>query len=324
MQSNPSRPVNIGSFPPEHSLFQQAPKAPRKLAVIDVGSRYLKGFMLDPKGHGLEFKAPSGLGKALGELGELNTEAVQLFLRSWNHVSGLLRQAGVHSKDCLSVATEGLRGCKKVGQQLANALSIQLLSGKEEGRFTFNSLMYRSGADPTKSVAVEIGGASTELAFHNAELNQCFALGGERSRNGVNLRDKKALSQLRNKLTRQIKAELSASARQAIEGKQLWLNLNPDFATLMGIPYKTERSVAILNKATLETWLNEGRTGANKTTAMPLKLDELTTMQVVLCLALLDALGQSNLHTTTNASMRLGLMLHWLKRNQGETKDVSA
>lgn len=145
----------------------------RRIAAIDIGSNSIRQIVADVSPAGSirvvdEMKAAPRLGAGLAETGKLDethmTEAVEALAR----MATLARQLG--AKRIEVVATSAVRDAENGSAFLArvrreSGLRARLLVGEEEARLAFRSALAHFELGVGRSVVMDIGGGSLELAL---------------------------------------------------------------------------------------------------------------------------------------------------------------
>ena len=143
--------------------------APRILAAVDFGSN-TAGFLVAEIGEGQEprFLARDSravrLAEGLVRDGELGPKVIERALQWTGEMAHRLRDLGV--SQLAAVGTEALRRARNAAEFLEPAAGmlgapVELLSGNEEGRRTFEGVRWRYSEGPLATL--DIGGGSTEL-----------------------------------------------------------------------------------------------------------------------------------------------------------------
>lgn len=298
--------LRVSRMKPEKSPFKQLAQPKEPLVVVDLGSKAIRGLELRPNGDIVQFKIPSGLATALGKDGHLNGPGLNTFLKNWNTVQRFLKQQEhLKPENLLIVATEGLRGCKQVGAHLAKALGIHILHPKDEGAMVFRSVMHQSKADPQRSMVLEVGGASTELAFADRKHNIMLPIGNERSKNHSNPYDPQYLNQFSSSVAEAITAALPQEQLQKARELDLWI------AAGNVLRKELKQHGLSTKKLTLEQLQHFLKTDhVNTQGAM---VDDRTLTRLAIFSGVMQALEKKEIRLSPDSGMRLGLMLTWME-----------
>jgi exopolyphosphatase/guanosine-5'-triphosphate,3'-diphosphate pyrophosphatase len=160
-------------FPSHSTRIPEKNMAKEKiLAVLDIGSNstVLLVAKCHPNGHIEpinEVFAITRLGKGISHTGVLSEEAIKFTLDVSKEMQSIAMNEG--AEDLIITATSAVRNAKNKSEFLVKChqkLNIfpQVLSGKEEARFTYIGATYEvESEDPI--LTIDIGGGSTEVAF---------------------------------------------------------------------------------------------------------------------------------------------------------------
>jgi exopolyphosphatase/guanosine-5'-triphosphate,3'-diphosphate pyrophosphatase len=193
----------------------------RRVAAIDIGSNSIRQIVADVSAEGAiqvvdEMKAAPRLGSGLTESGALSDTSMHSALEAIERMATLARQLGAERID--AVATSAVREASNSQAFLAEiqrvtGLEVRVLSGDEEARLSFRSAVAHFDMGVGRTVVMDIGGGSLELAlsaegiidrlaslpFGAIRLTERFLGGGITA---------KAVSRLRKAVAEGIKAEL--------------------------------------------------------------------------------------------------------------------
>jgi exopolyphosphatase/guanosine-5'-triphosphate,3'-diphosphate pyrophosphatase len=145
----------------------------RRVAAIDIGSNSIRQVIADvtPEG-GIrvvdEMKSAPRLGAGLARSGELNPVAIERAVEAVTRMSTLARELGASRID--AVATSAVREARNAKDFLErvrrqSALNVRVLSGSEEARLCFLSALAHFEMGNGRSVVMDIGGGSLEIAL---------------------------------------------------------------------------------------------------------------------------------------------------------------
>ncbi|HMN10377.1 MAG TPA: Ppx/GppA phosphatase family protein [Gemmatimonadaceae bacterium] len=144
-----------------------------RLAAIDVGSNSIRQIIADVSPEGRirvldEMKAAPRLGTGLDRAGRLGEEAMGHALEALQRMATLARQYGVAKVE--AVATSAVRDAANGRTFLdrvrrETGLRIRLLHGEEEARLAYRSALAHFDLARGRSVVMDVGGGSLELAM---------------------------------------------------------------------------------------------------------------------------------------------------------------
>src|SRR3954470_12570816 len=222
----------------------------RRVAAIDIGSNSIRQIVADVSPEGAiqvvdEMKAAPRLATGLAQTGELAPASMQAALAAIDRMATLAKQLGASRID--AVATSAVREAANASAFLSEisrstGLKVRVLDGDEEARLSFRSAVAHFDMGVGRSVVMDIGGGSLELAlaaegvierlgsmpFGAIRLTEAFFSGGI---------SPKALKKLRKEVASGIKAELP---RRAWRGAQL-IGSGGTFTNLAGIYLARQR-----------------------------------------------------------------------------------
>ena len=145
----------------------------RRVAAIDIGSNSIRQIVADVSPEGSiqvvdEMKAAPRLAAGLGATGELSALSIRAALEALDRMATLARQLGAVRVD--AVATSAVREASNASSFLAEiaratGLKVRVLDGDEEARLSFRSAVAHFDMGVGRSVIVDIGGGSLELAL---------------------------------------------------------------------------------------------------------------------------------------------------------------
>jgi exopolyphosphatase/guanosine-5'-triphosphate,3'-diphosphate pyrophosphatase len=144
-----------------------------RIAAIDIGSNSIRQLVADVSEGGIirvvdEMKAAPRLGAGVGRTGELSAEAMTAALEVLGRMGTLSRQLGAERIE--AVATSAVRESSNGPAFLAQVrretgLDVRVLDGEEEARLSFLSALAHFELGVGRSVVMDIGGGSLELAL---------------------------------------------------------------------------------------------------------------------------------------------------------------
>ena len=145
----------------------------RRVAAIDIGSNSIRQIVADVSPEGAiqvvdEMKAAPRLATGLLSTGELSAGSIQSALEALDRMATLARQLGAERID--AVATSAVREATNASAFLAlvqrtTGLRVRVLDGDEEARLSFRSAVAHFDMGVGRTVVVDIGGGSLELAL---------------------------------------------------------------------------------------------------------------------------------------------------------------
>lgn len=145
----------------------------RRVAAIDIGSNSIRQIVADVSSEGAiqvvdEMKAAPRLAAGLMESGALSEDSMLRAVESIERMATLARQFGAERID--AVATSAVRDASNASAFLARVqrvtgLRVRVLDGDEEARLSFRSAVAHFDLGVGRTVVVDIGGGSLELAL---------------------------------------------------------------------------------------------------------------------------------------------------------------
>lgn len=145
----------------------------RRVAAIDIGSNSVRQIVADVSPEGAivvvdEMKAAPRLAAGMSETGALAEDSMLLALEAVERMATLARQLGAERID--AVATSAVRDASNSAAflaqiQRATGLRVRVLDGAEEARLSFRSAVAHFDLGVGRTVVVDIGGGSMELAL---------------------------------------------------------------------------------------------------------------------------------------------------------------
>lgn len=144
-----------------------------RIAAIDIGSNSIRQIVADVSPDGTirvvdEMKAAPRLGAGLDEAGSLDEGHMDEACEALTRMATLARQIG--AKQVEAVATSAVRDAPNGPGFLARVrretgLKVKVLHGEEEARLAFRSALAHFELGVGRSVVMDIGGGSLELAL---------------------------------------------------------------------------------------------------------------------------------------------------------------
>ena len=145
----------------------------KRLAAIDIGSNSIRQIVADVSDSGDirvvdEMKAAPRLGTGLSETGGLDPLSMDRAVEALSRMATLARQLGAARIE--AVATSAVRDANNGPLFLARVkretgLQVKLLRGEDEARLSFRSALAHFDLGAGRSVVMDIGGGSLELAL---------------------------------------------------------------------------------------------------------------------------------------------------------------
>jgi len=143
-----------------------------RIAAIDVGSNSVRQIVADVSTEGAisvvdEMKAAPRLGAELGATGVLGDSAIERAVEAISRMSTLAKQLGAQRIE--AVATSAVRDASNADRFIARVrqetgLKIRVLTGDDEARLSFRSALAHFDLAAGRSVIMDIGGGSLEIA----------------------------------------------------------------------------------------------------------------------------------------------------------------
>ena len=144
-----------------------------RIAAIDIGSNSIRQIVADVTNAGGiqvvdEMKAAPRLGAGLGSTGTLTIESMDRAVEALQRMATLARQLGAVRIEV--VATSAVRDAANAQDFLERVrrdtgLKIRVLDGEEEARLSYRSAIAHFDLGVGRSVVMDIGGGSLELAL---------------------------------------------------------------------------------------------------------------------------------------------------------------
>jgi exopolyphosphatase/guanosine-5'-triphosphate,3'-diphosphate pyrophosphatase len=151
----------------------QGSDADIRISAIDIGSNSIRQTIADVSPTGTirvvdEMKAAPRLGAGLSETGKLSEVAIQNALSTLTRMATLADQLGVTRTEV--VATSAVRDAANGDEFLKlvkaeTGLKVRVLRGEDEARLSFRSALAHFDLGVGRSVVMDIGGGSLELAL---------------------------------------------------------------------------------------------------------------------------------------------------------------
>ncbi|HEX8942030.1 MAG TPA: Ppx/GppA phosphatase family protein [Gemmatimonadaceae bacterium] len=145
----------------------------RRVAAIDIGSNSIRQIVADVSSDGAiqvvdEMKAAPRLGSGLSTTGLLSDTSIHAAIEALERMATLAKQLGAERID--SVATSAVREASNASAFLSEAqrrtgLRVRVLDGDEEARLSFRSAVAHFDMGVGRTVVVDIGGGSLEVAL---------------------------------------------------------------------------------------------------------------------------------------------------------------
>jgi exopolyphosphatase/guanosine-5'-triphosphate,3'-diphosphate pyrophosphatase len=145
----------------------------RRIAAIDVGSNSVRQIVADVTQDGAitvvdEMKEAPRLGADLETTGLLGTAAMERAAQAIGRMATLARQLGASRVE--AVATSAVRDARNADEFVARVrqeagLDIRVITGEDEARLSYLSALAHFDLGAGRTVVMDIGGGSLELAF---------------------------------------------------------------------------------------------------------------------------------------------------------------
>lgn len=145
----------------------------RRVAAIDIGSNSIRQIVADVSPEGAiqvvdEMKAAPRLAAGLAQTGELSEASMHAALAAIDRMATLAKQLGASRID--AVATSAVREAANASAFLSEiarstGLKVRVLDGDEEARLSFRSAVAHFDLGVGRTVVIDIGGGSLELAL---------------------------------------------------------------------------------------------------------------------------------------------------------------
>jgi exopolyphosphatase/guanosine-5'-triphosphate,3'-diphosphate pyrophosphatase len=145
----------------------------RRFAAIDVGSNSIRQIIADVRPDGTidvvdEMKAHPRLGRGMETTNALSTESMELAVEALSRMATLAKQQGAERVE--AVATSAVRDAENAEFFLARVkqatgLKLRVLNGEDEARLSFLSALAHFDLGSGRSVIMDIGGGSLEIAL---------------------------------------------------------------------------------------------------------------------------------------------------------------
>jgi len=149
------------------------PLAARRIAAIDVGSNSIRQIVADVHQDGTievvdELKAHPRLGRGVDRTRALAPESMDLAIEALTRMATLARQFGAERIE--AVATSAVRDAENgkfflARVKRATGLRLRVLDGDDEARLAFRSALAHFDFGAGRTVVMDIGGGSLELAL---------------------------------------------------------------------------------------------------------------------------------------------------------------
>ena len=151
----------------------QATGAVRRIAAIDIGSNSVRQIVADVTAEGGitvidEMKAAPRLGADLELTGVLGTQSMQRAAEAIGRMAELARQLGAQRIE--AVATSAVRDAANAAEFVARVrqeagLQVRIIDGADEARLSYMSALAHFDLGVGRTVVMDIGGGSLELAM---------------------------------------------------------------------------------------------------------------------------------------------------------------
>ena len=164
---------------------------PRRLAAIDIGSNSTRSIIAEVDGEGVfrvldDEKESTRIGEGMGKNKTLSAAAMQRTLQALQRMTDIAR--GFGAEKIQAIATSAVREAKnreiflrRVEQDVG--LKIKVVSGEEEARLAFLSILHHFDLGSQRFFALDIGGGSAAIVSArgpHVEKIHCLGLGAVR------------------------------------------------------------------------------------------------------------------------------------------------
>ena len=150
-----------------------SPASATRIAAIDIGSNSIRQIIADVSAEGVirvvdEMKAAPRLGAGLQKSGVLGEEGITRAVETLTRMATLARQMGATRVE--AVATSAVRDAANARDFLARVkreakLDVRVLDGEGEARLSFRSALAHFDLGQARTLVMDIGGGSLELAL---------------------------------------------------------------------------------------------------------------------------------------------------------------
>jgi len=194
----------------------------RRIAAIDVGSNSIRQIIADVRPDGSievvdEMKAHPRLGRGMDRSGALGTESMELAVAALQRMATLAKQFGAGRVE--AVATSAVREAENAEffvarVKQATGLRLRVLKGEDEARLMFRSALAHFELGAGRTVVLDIGGGSLEIALAAEGVVDRLAslpLGAIRMTERYGDGDGLRVDKLRKRVRKQLKAVISKS-----------------------------------------------------------------------------------------------------------------
>jgi exopolyphosphatase/guanosine-5'-triphosphate,3'-diphosphate pyrophosphatase len=194
----------------------------QRIAAIDVGSNSIRLLIADVSADGTidvvdEMKAAPRLGQGLTTSGSLSMQSMDLAIETLTRMATLAKQ--MDAKRIEAVATSAVRDAENAELFLARVkqatgLKLRVIDGHDEARLTWLSALKHFDLGAGRSVVLDIGGGSLEVALAADGLLDelaCLPLGAIRlTEKYLQNESPKALRKLRKRVRKELKPVIPA------------------------------------------------------------------------------------------------------------------
>ncbi len=217
-----------------------------RIAAIDIGSNSVRQIVADVTPDGAisvvdEMKAAPRLGADLEDTGVLGANAIERAVEAIARMATLARQLGANRIE--TVATSAVRDAENAKRFIARVrqetgLRVKVLRGEDEARLSFRSALAHFDLAAGRSVIMDIGGGSLELALSaDGVLDELVSGGTFTNLGGMHLARQHMLAARNVHATKIPRTEvehlLDAMASMSTEERREMPGLNPGRADII-------------------------------------------------------------------------------------------
>ncbi len=164
---------------------------PKRLAAIDIGSNSTRSIIVEADGEGNfrvldDEKESTRIGEGMGQSKSLSAAAMQRTIQALQRMTDIAR--GFGAEKIQAIATSAVREAKNREAFLRRVedevgLKVKVISGEEEARLAFLSMLHHFDLNEQRFLGLDIGGGSAAIISargHHVEKIHCFELGAVR------------------------------------------------------------------------------------------------------------------------------------------------
>lgn len=148
------------------------PEGAKRIAAVDIGSNSIRQIVADVSADGSirvidEMKAQPRLGAGMDDRGELAAESMDRAVEALGRMATLAKQLGAQQVEVVatSAVRDAANGAAFLGRvRRETGLQARIIDGSEEARLSFRSALAHFDLGRGRTVVMDIGGGSLELA----------------------------------------------------------------------------------------------------------------------------------------------------------------